>query len=908
MRPGPMRLQNEEKKMEFLDLSGEWSCKIPGRTAKIRLPGTLEENGIGDPDNPKRQWHLGDVGSAGIWQEGDPILTRLTRSFCYEGPAEISRALDWTVPPCRRIFLECERARHLSLKVNGEMIPCMGEPNISTPYVFEVTGRMTGHDMVTLISDNSYPGWPHEAIVRSSAAADETQTNWNGILGYLRLRMEKPVFIEHVAVYPKGETVDILLEINAASSWKGTISVASCAFLEKEVYERAVDKGCSEIRLKEIRLKKNLSRWDIGEGKLYELTVSADGMDSRIVSFGIREFYAKDGSFFLNGRRIFLRSETNCAVFPETGYSPMSVEEWREILKTYRDYGVNCVRFHSHCPPEAAFTAADEMGMLMQPELSHWNPKNTFSTPDTCTYYAGELKQILRLLSDHPSFVMLTLGNELRRDAAGAAYMTLLLEKARMQDPTRLYANGSNTEYGLQGQDEASDFYTAMAWFDKDLRATSGNLSGWLNHSRPDSQKDYTKTLRAIEETTQQPVFSFEVGQYEVLPDFDEISCFHGITRPDNLRFVRRKVEERGLLPEWKDRVEASGELSLLCYRAEVEAALRTEKMAGISLLGLQDFPGQGAALVGMLNSHLKRKPFDFARSERFRSFFADVVPLVCLPGYTFFSSELLTAKVLLANYGRKDIRELPQWSLRGDQMEMEGAFPMVTARMGGLTQLGRLEIPLESWKEPSQLTLSIQFGNYKNEYSVWVYPDEEPKCPGNVYECRSWDEKALRVLDQGGAVYLAPDAVKEAMPNSVQAQFSTNFWSVCSFIEQPGCMGQYVQKEHPLFKRFPTQKHTDWQWWQMAVQRAWILPKRIEALVEEMDTWAYLRPMAQLFEARCLNGKVLASSMGLHNLQQYPEARALQSAVYAYMASEDFRPSQELSPKWMESLFQTHE
>lgn len=906
MRPGRMRLQNEEKGMDFLDLSGEWNCKIPGCTAAIRLPGTLEENGIGGPDDVERQWHLWDVRGKGIWQEGDPILTRLTRSFCYEGPAEISRTLKWTVPRNKRIFLECERARHLILKVNGEMIPCMREPNISTPYVFEVTGKVTGHDTVTLISDNSYPGWPYEAIVRSSAATDETQTNWNGILGYLRMRIEKPTFIEHVAVYPKGETVDIHLEINAVSAWKGTITILSFAFLEKEVHELTVDKGYSKIKLKEIRLKKDLCRWEIGEGKLYKVTISADGMDSRTISFGIREFYSKNGTFFLNGHRIFLRSETNCAIFPEKGYSPMGVEEWREILKTYVDYGVNCVRFHSHCPPETAFIAADEIGILMQPELSHWNPKNTFSTLDTCTYYAGELKQILRMLANHPSFVMLTLGNELRVDADGAAYMTSLLQKARMQDPTRLYANGSNTGYGLQGQDKASDFYTAMAWFNEDLRATSGNMLGWLNHTRPDTRKDYGEIIKAIREDTEQPTFSFEVGQYEVLPDFDEIACFRGITKPNNLRFMYRKAEEKGLLSEWKDRVEASGELALLCYRAEVEAALRTRGMAGISLLGLQDFPGQGAALVGMLNSHLKIKPFDFARPERFRPFFTDVVPIACLPGFTFFSSEKLKAEVYLVNYGRKDIREFSQWSLKGDQIEIKGTFPTVTARIGELTELGRLEILLERWKEPTQLTLCIQVGDYKNEYSVWVYPAVHPDRPENIYECRTWNEKALHVLERGGSVYLAPDSVKEAMPNSIQGQFSTNFWSVCSFIEQPGCMGQYIKKDHPLFRRFPTQKHTNWQWWQMAVQRVWILPDRIETLIEEMDTWAYLRPMAQLFEARCRNGKILVSSMGLHNLQQYPEARALQSAVYTYMASKDFEPSQELSPEWLGELFQT--
>ena len=115
------------------------------------------------------------------------------------------------------------------------------------------------------------------------------------------------------------------------------------------------------------------------------------GGSTRTVRFGVRDFRAEGGVLTLNGRRIFLRSEANCAVFPEEGHPPMTVERWREVLAVYRSYGVNCMRFHSHIPPEAAFAAADEMGMLMQPELSHWNPetalnprKASLTIPENC--------------------------------------------------------------------------------------------------------------------------------------------------------------------------------------------------------------------------------------------------------------------------------------------------------------------------------------------------------------------------------------------------------------------------------------------------------------------------------------------------------------------------------------------
>lgn len=250
------------------------------------------------------------------------------------------------------------------------------------------------------------------------------------------------------------------------------------------------------------------------------------------------------------------------------------------------------------------------MRMLMQPELSTWDPKPTFNTEEKCRYYHNELMQILHMLANHPSFVMLALGNGLRAEADGHAFMAELLKKARAFDSTRLYANGSNTHFGFNGHDKNSDFYTAMTHIDQDLRATSGDMQGWLNQKYPDFRTDYDKPMRALRRKTKQPVFSFEVGQYEVLPDFDELPEYKVVTVPANLRTFRQRVIDRGFMPRWKASVEASGELSLLCYRAEVEAALRTKGFSGISLLGLQDFPGQGTALIGMMNAHLHPKPF----------------------------------------------------------------------------------------------------------------------------------------------------------------------------------------------------------------------------------------------------------------------------------------------------------
>ena len=218
------------------------------------------------------------------------------------------------------------------------------------------------------------------------------------------------------------------------------------------------------------------------------------------------------------------------------------------------------------------------------------------------------------------------------------------------------------------------------------------------------------------------------------------------------------------------------------------------------------------------------------------------------------------------------------------------------------MTPLGTVHAPLEGIEAAEKLILTLSFCGVENEYPLWVYPEVSPVCPENVYECRTLDEKAKEVLVHGGKVLLAPDATAEAMPHSLPTQFSPDFWSVCTFPNQAGGMGQLINDEHPIFKKFPTECWNTWQWWPMANTRALILPERIEAIITEMDSYAFLRPMAKLFECRCGGGKLMVCSMGLHNLP-YPEARALQRAIYAYMDSDRFLPEGELDAETVRSL-----
>ena len=952
-------------------LNGKWHVVLEdGTTGQMDLPGTLDENGIGHRDVGANQWHPDAVlgNAAGEIDKDAPIATRFTRRHTYEGEARISRKI--TVPDygTDRLFVLAERARALRLLVDGEACAVFRQGTLSTPYIFELTGAAPGEHEFTFLSDNSYPGMPKAAICYSSAATDETQTNWNGILGECSMYTRPQNFIDSLRVYPRavkkeeknkagGYVLDVCVELApgakkvykdakiilqsealAAGELEDTQTLTEIISYSGEgLAEAGTDKEenpkTMEIWFRDLPLRENVKLWDEDEGNLYEMAVTLDnGMSAEDkggstaecrTRFGIRSFGDNgSGRLALNCRAIFLRGEANCAEYPETGHPPMTIPEWKEMLLKYRSYGINFVRFHSHCEPEAAFAAADELGMLLQPELSHWDPKDAFGTEESYRYYRAELVDLLKTYANHPSFVMLTLGNELQAQDEGRERMRELVRTAKRMDPTRLYANGSNAFYGEEGCDPESDFYTSQSCKDVVIRGTFSGMRGYLNENYPSADRTYDEAMAEIRKEYQKPVFSFEVGQFEVLPDFEELESFHGISDPVNLKLIKKRVEERGLLPTWEKYVEATGELSRLAYREEIEAAMRTRELSGISLLGLQDFPGQGTALVGMMNSHLEPKPYDFARPERFREFFQECRILVKLPHYTYEAGERLIAEVEAANFGKRNIEGVFCWTLAGKKSVSENGncepaeikskntviatgedTEITICRPGSYTEVGSLDIPLDFVEKNTALTLKVRIGDSISAYPIWVYRKTTPVCPENVYETRAFDVKTREILQNGGRVYLSPDADKESLPNSIKTQFTTDFWSVGTFADQEGGMGQLIDTEHPIFKEFPTDFHTDWQWWIMATKRAVILPHPMKTIITEMDSYAFLRPMAQMIEFRCLKGKVLLSTMELHKSQQYPEVRALQASIYTYLSGENFEPAEEITEEELSML-----
>lgn len=875
--------------MNYIDLSGAWQVSLPNTPPKNAvLPGTLDTNNIGK-------------------QEDANIATRLTRKHTYEGEAIFTKKVNFSsLSKNERLFFEVERARCLRLKVNGKEVPPFIQGTISTPYVFEITKFVQEENTFEALSDNSYPGLPYKAILHSSAATDETQTNWNGLLGFIRIRREPLNFISSFLLHTEGDQAKISINLSSTVDDKGEVLIKSEAFTNELRIPFQIEKD-SETRISaQIHLRKEALLWDEYDGNLYRAEASIGSCGTKKILFGIRDFGTNENfRLTLNNRPIFIRSEANCCEFPETGHMPLTVPEWIKVLETFKSYGVNFMRFHSHCPPDAAFTAADQMGILMQPELSHWNPFTAFEDEESYIYYKYEIQQILSTYGNHPSFVMLSYGNELSANERGHQRMDELLYMAKKQDPSRLYANSSNAHLGNIGPDKESDFCTAQIakdWIP--LRGTfaggkDAEMHGEINDLSPSTLLNYDKGVAYVQENFKQPVFGFEVGQFEILPDFSEIDDFKGITKPRNYEIIRENAKEKGFLPQWEAFVEASGELSLISYREEIEAVLRTRGMSGISLLGLQDFPGQGTALVGMLNAHLKPKPYDFAKPEKFREFFTATLPLLLMPKYTYFQNEKFEAEIKLAHYGKETISAPLIWRIKNStssEIMAEGKLVENSYAPGDLHVVGKIQTDLNFSDKAEKYDIQLTIGAFENNYSIWIYPVKEIKKSDTVLVAEKIDNAVIVALEEGKNVFLSPKATPEALPKSIPGQFTTDFWSVGSFPGQAGGMGCLIDTAHPALQEFPSESYVNWQWWAMTKKgRPVILPRKIKPIITVMDCYSRLKHMGLLFEAKVGNGKILFSSMGLLENKERPEVNTLIDNLLSYMNSSEFQPTTQL-------------
>ena len=584
---------------------------------------------------------------------------------------------------------------------------------------------------------------------------------------------------------------------------------------------------------------------------------------------------------------------------------------WLDYFRTCQDYGINHVRFHSWCPPEAAFAAADDLGIYLQPELPFWGD---FNAKDSVLmqFLHKEGVNIMREYSHHPSFAMFALGNELW---GSIEEMARFVDDFRQLAPHVLFTFGSNYYLGYQGVKPGMDYFTTCrvggeAWGTYDTH-TRGSFSfadaktgGMLNTEYPNTQM----TLKAGCSKSSVPVISHETGQFQIYPDFDEIKKYTGVLYPYNMEVFRTRLAAAGMLDQAKDFHRASGLWALELYKADIELDLRTEGMDGFQLLDLQDYPGQGSAYVGILDAFMDPKPLCTVR--QWREWCNDVVPLALMPSYTFVSGQKQEIEVKIANYSGKSLQGKHLTWIIGN---MEGDLPIPDGE--GLLDLGKItfETPVLHTGCDMMLSLFIDSTEYHNTYKVWVYPQEVKLNKEGVVITHQMTDIIAQQLEAGAKVLWMPDST-QLKGKTVDGLFQTDYWNyrmfktICENNKKPvspGTLGILTNPKHPLFGDFPTDEHTNWQWFPVIQQSHPLildnLPHSYRPIVQVIDNIERNHRLGLVCEFAVGKGKLLICMSDLECAQEYLEGRQFYHSVLRYMQSDDFQPKVQM--KWSDLL-----
>jgi hypothetical protein len=895
----------------------------------VQLPGTTDEN------------------QKGI-KKDEQCIDRLSRVWYWKGPAWYQRRV--TIPDAwkgKRITLLLERSKHTRVWVDRTF--CGWEDTLSAPQIFDVTAAMTpGEHTITVLVDNA-----RLPPVGPSHAVDErTQTNWNGIVGKIELRATAPVWLDDVQIYPdiekKQAVVRTMIGNITGKAASGRITVACksynadkpSTFKPQSVRLQAPER--ENVVILTYEPGDDVPLWDKFQPALLRLDLclesTAGGVshrDHRTVNFGMRRFATRRKQFTINGRPVFLRGKLDCCFFPLTGYPPMGKAGWLRVLSIAKSYGINHYRFHSWCPPRAAFEAADELGMYLQPELP--NKRSAFNAPESkeaaqynidrldlegtetkvslYDYAKREGELIFKAYGNHPSFVMFTLGNELGRNQG----MFEMVAYYKEIDPRRLYAQGSNNMHWAPSLAEGDDFWVTCKT-SKTLPVRGAFFQGdypnpHIEHASPSTMVDFSESIAGVPV----PVVSHENGSFQVSPDFREIPKYTGVTRARNLEIFRDRLREAGMLDQAYDFMRASGALSVICHREDIEASLRTPGFGGFQLLDLQDFPGQGTALVGMLNVFMESK--GLITPEAWRQFCCETVPLLRMKKYTWTTDETFVGRVEVAHYGPADLPDARvTWTVTGSDGKQvaAGAFDPVTIEQGKVFEVDMFALPLGDIAAPQKLTITaaVEGTKYRNSYPVWVFPPKvDTRVPSSVMVTHSLTAAATQKhLGAGGKVLLLPKL--DRLPRSIKGSFQTDFWCFPMFrraaerrgIEvAPGTLGFLCDPKTPALAEFPTEFHSNWQWWHLVKNSRPIIlddtPADYRPIVQVIDNFERNHKLGLIFETRVGRGRLLVCAIDLLGHQDRPEARQLLHSLLQYIASEEFAPRKEIDADLLKKL-----
>lgn len=920
-----------------IDLSGTWNFQLDEEKSgvkavfsdTIKLPGTTSYFKKGKK-NEKAE------------------LGCLTEEYKFEGYAWFSKTIEISEEILgKNCFLFLERTRVTTIWING--VEAGTQNSLCTPHIYDITSYLvSGENLITILVDNT--NYPTKG---GHLTSPDTQTNWNGITGKIELQVFNKVYLSDVQVYPNVKDKSITIKSKVMGAEAGIISVSAVSFnseKEHKAEEKEFKFTSNEISIN-YSLGENALLWSEYERNLYKLKLNliVDGLtiDTNEVDFGLREFKGQDDKFTINGFKTFLRGKHDGLIFPLTGFAPTTVEEWLKVLEISKSYGINHYRFHTCCPPEAAFIAADMLGIYMQPELPFWgtitdeNDEN--HNEEEQNFLVKEGFAILNNFGNHPSFVMMSLGNELW---GSKDRLDSILKKYKNYDNRHIYTQGSNNFQFCPVILENDDFFSGVRFSRERLfRGSYAMCDAPLGHVQtdvPSTMKDYdenifptvvkgtdsginsddtieiqfgtgTKTVKSTDNSEELvpniPVVSHEIGQYETYPDFNEIKKYTGPLKARNFEIFKEKLEEKGLGDLAEKYFKCSGKLAVACYKEELEAAFRSKKLAGFQLLDLQDFSGQGTALVGVLDAFMDSK--GLISPEEWRSFCSDAVLMARFKKHNYLAEESFDAHIELCYYRNIPLDNLKLlWKIKDEDV----VYKSGEASVSDINDKNYIDVCDINIKMPDitimkKLTLSLQIEGMEigKNYDLWVYPKNVSVDKADLNIFNQLSEEAIKLLENGEKIIVFPQL--DGLKNSIEGFYCADFWcypmfrSISESMNKKvpvGTMGLLIDNSHPIFKHFPCEDYSTYQWLNIVSNSRSIIldntQKDFRPIVQTIDNFERNHKLGLMFECNVLNGKLLVCTCDIEKIINEVDGRQFLFSIFNYVKSKNFNPEVEMN------------
>lgn len=871
----------------------------------------------------------------------------LTELYPYKGNAWYRTVIELPQEQRSCILLYMERTRISEVFVNGIRI---GTNNsLCTPHRYDLSdfSACESLDICIRVDNSDYP------TKGGHMTSPDTQTNWNGILGRFYLKLSDHLhIISRIKAIPDAAKRKVRLEFRTNSHcnfgwingrWENADGILSVMEEQEFTFDRRDDGICYA----DIPLGADAPLWDEYHPVICRMKVLIDGCDEQEVVFGLTDFKADGLQFRNHGKPVFLRGKHDGMIFPIEGAAPMDVDSWMRVMKIAESYGINHYRFHTCCPPEAAFIAADLLGIYMEPEIPFWG---TLHAPDDEKYNAQEQgyliaegKRILEEFGNHPSFAMFSLGNELW----GSKERIREILRYYKQDEKRiLFTQGCNNYQFFPCILPEDDFFVGVR-LDKERRirgsyATCDMPLGQVQTQRPSTMhcydnmlrpdaammQDMKDTVREIEiqyetgvkkvELTQdteflipeKPVITHEIGQYCSYPNFKEIEKYTGVLKARNFEVFHKRLEEKGMQDMADKFFRCSGQLAVQCYKEELEAAMRSETIAGFQILDIQDFSGQGTALVGILDAFMDNK--GFITPEKWRGFCSDSVLLAQFTSYVLESGEEFTADIALRYYAHEEICGDVLCRFSTETEVLTELSVRVDIDGQGLFRLGKISYRMPEFTTPQRVTLTLELGDICNSYELEIFPKQDFPALSEKNVCVTTDwTKARTALENGERVLYLPYTI----PDSIEGFYCTDFWcypmfrSISETLERPvpiGTLGLCIDNSHPALANFPCREWTTPEWYDIVMHSdcAILDGTEIRPIVQMIDNFERNHKLGILFECTVGNGALLVCTARLSEISERTEAAQFARSILRYVSSERFSPVQRADAEILTKIF----